>query len=452
MKPPGKINVSEVIDNAVLGSFQTGLCILCCLCLIMDGFDVQAIGYVAPAIIQDWKIPGAALGPVFGAAPLGILVGSLAFSMLADKLGRRPVLIALTVLFAALTLLTGRANSIPELLIIRFIAGMGLGGIQPNGMALVGEYSPRSVRILLMMVVSNGFNIGAAFGGFVSAWLIPSFGWRSVFYFGGVLPLILAVVMFFLLPESLQFLVLHGKNPGAIVKWLKHVAPDVPIARNAQFTVREERRDGVPFLQLFQEGRAATTLLLWVINFLNLLNVFLLASWLPTVVRAAGYSTSTAVLVGTTLQVGALIGTVVLGWLIERRGFIPVLTTCFVVACINVALIGKSGLSLFLLFVVVFVAGWCITGAQPGVNALSATYYPTNLRSTGIGWGLGIGRIGAIAGPVLAGELIRLKWSNQALFLTAAAPALISALVVLSLRWTIKPQVQAPVTSKVMAG
>jgi AAHS family 4-hydroxybenzoate transporter-like MFS transporter len=184
---------------------------------------------------------------------------------------------------------------------------------------------------------------------------------------------------------------------------------------------------------------------------MNLLNVFLLASWLPTVMRAAGYSTSTAVLVGTTLQVGAVIGTIVLGWLIERLGFIPVLSTCFIVACMNVALIGKPGLSLFLLFAVVFIAGWCITGAQPGVNALSATYYPTNLRSTGIGWGLGIGRIGAIAGPVLAGEMIRLKWSSQELFLAAAIPALISALVVFSLKWVIKPHAAPAAKAEVMA-
>ena len=451
MEPPTKIDVSDLIDNATLGSFQIGICILCGLCLIMDGFDVQAIGYVAPAIIQDWKIPSASLGPVFGAAPLGILVGSLLFSMLADKMGRRSVLIGLTVLFAVLTLLTARASSIPELLAIRFIAGMGLGGIQPNGMALMGEYSPRTVRILLMMIVSNGFNIGAAFGGFVSAWLIPAFGWRSVFYFGGIVPLAIAVLMFFWLPESLQFLVLKGTQASHVRKWLKRIVPEVPIHTSTQFVVREERREGFRFLQLFQEGRATATVLLWVINFMNLLNVFLLASWLPTVMKAAGYSTSTAVLVGTTLQVGAMIGTVVLGWLIEKHGFIPVLSTCFIIACINVALIGKPGLSLFLLFAVVFVAGWCITGAQPGVNALSATYYPTNLRSTGIGWGLGIGRIGAIAGPVLAGEMIRLKWSSQELFLAAAIPALISALVVFSLKWVIKPHAAPAVKAEVMA-
>lgn len=167
--------------------------------------------------------------------------------------------------------------------------------------------------------------------------------------------------------------------------------------------------------------------------------------------RSAGYSTSIAVLVGTTLQVGAVIGTVVLGWLIGRFGFVPVLTTCFLVACVNIALIGQPGLSLALLFIVVFIAGWCITGAQPGVNALAGVYYPTHLRSTGIGWGLGIGRIGAIVGPVMAGELIRLKWPTQHLFFAAALPALLSAMFVFSLRWAIRWQAAPKTKNEVMA-
>jgi AAHS family 4-hydroxybenzoate transporter-like MFS transporter len=451
LESPDKIDVSELIDHAPLRAFQMGVCLLCGLALIMDGFDMQAIGYVAPAIVQQWKIPAATLGPVFGAAPLGVLVGSLLFSMLADKIGRRPVLIVLTLFFSVLTLLTARAESVTELLALRFLAGLGLGGIVPNGTALVGEYSPRGVRVFLMMLATNFFNMGAAFGGFVSAWLIPSFGWRSVFYFGGVVPLAVGALMLFLLPESLQFLVLRGKRAGNVRKWLRHIAPEIPVSDSAQFVVREEKHEGMPFLQLFQEGRAATTILLWVINFMNLLNVFLLASWLPTVMRAAGYSTSTAVLVGTTLQIGAVAGTFVLGWLIEQLGFVPVLSTCFAMACLNVALIGKPGLPLFLLFAVVFVAGWCITGAQPGVNALSAVYYPTNLRSTGIGWGLGIGRMGAIVGPILAGELIRLHWSSQALFLAAAIPPLITAALVLSLRWVIQSGTISAVKAEAMA-
>lgn len=429
-----KINVSEIVDNSRIGSLQVSTFAMCLLCLIMDGFDVQALGYVAPAIVRDWNIPNAALGPVFGAGNFGVLIGSLGFSMLADKIGRRPVLIAATLFFSAMTLLTARASSVGELLALRFISGIGLGGIIPNATALVGEYSPRRKRVTLMMSITVGFTAGAAIGGFVAAWLIPAFGWRSVFYFGGAVPLVIALVMMLWLPESLQFMVLRSTNLDKVRKWLKRIDPDAPVDGVTEYVVPEENRGGVPAVHLFREGRAMATILLWVVNFMNLLNLYSLASWLPTVVRDAGYSTSTAVLVGTILQVGGTIGTFGLAWLIARHGFVPVLATSFAVACISIASIGQPGLSLQLLFVVVFVAGWCVVGAQPGINAFAATYYPTYLRSTGVGWGLGIGRLGAIVGPVLGGEFMRLKWSSEDIFFAAAIPAFVSVVAMMFLR------------------
>ena len=210
MQTPAKVNITSVIDNSRLGLFQWGIFFLCGLCLIMDGFDLQAIGYVAPALIRDWKIPGSSMGPVFSAALVGVLFGSLMFSMLADRIGRRPVLIAVTLYFSALTFMTARVDTVNQLLIVRFLGGLGLGGIMPNAMALVGEYSPAKARVTAMMVVSNGFTLGAAFGGPIAAYLIPLYGWRGVFYFGAVTPLVIAVIMIFLLPESLQFLALRG--------------------------------------------------------------------------------------------------------------------------------------------------------------------------------------------------------------------------------------------------
>jgi AAHS family 4-hydroxybenzoate transporter-like MFS transporter len=359
------------------------------------------------------------------------------------------VLIGAALYFAVLTLWTARANSVTELLVIRFIAGIGLGGIMPNAMALAGEYAPTRMRFTVMMLVSNGFNIGAAFGGFIAAGLIPAFGWRSVFYFGGLVPLALAVPMYFMLPESLQFLVLRGRNLNKVGQWLKRIGASVP-SGPVEYVVHEENRKGVPIVHLFREGRAVGTVLLWVINFMNLLNLYFLSSWLPTVVRDAGYSTRIAVLVGTTVQVGAAIGTIVNGWLIDRLGFRKVLTTCFGIACVSIAMIGQPSLPLLLLFVVVFVAGWCVPGGQGGVNAVAATYYPTYLRSTGIGSGLGIGRIGAIVGPLLASELMRRHWAARELFLAAAIPALISAVVMYSLRWVIKQPSQPVVKTEVL--
>ena len=434
MDSPKKINILSLVDQSRLGAFQWTIFFLCGLCLIMDGFDVQALGYVAPAIIREWKIPNSLMGPVFSAALLGVLGGSFLFSMLADRIGRRPVLIIASFYFAIVTLWTSRASSVNELLAIRFIAGFGLGAIMPNAMALAGEYSPSRIRVTVMMLVSNFFNVGAAIGGFIAAGMIPRFGWRSVFVFGGLVPLIISVLMIFLLPESLQFMVLRGGSRDTIVKWLSRIGVPLP-SGNVQFVAHEEQKKGVPVVNLFREGRGLGTVMLWIINFMNLLNLYFLGSWLPTVVRDAGYTTAIAVLVGTSVQVGGALGTIPNGWMIDRLGFRKVLTVIFGIATVSIALLGQPSLPLSMLFFAAFVSGWCVPGGQGGVNSLAAIYYPTYLRSTGIGASLGFGRIGAIIGPLAAGVLLGRGWAHSDLFLAAAVPALISAVATYTLRW-----------------
>jgi MFS transporter, AAHS family, 4-hydroxybenzoate transporter len=443
MTGPREVNITDLVDESRLGRFHLGVFAVLGSCLVMDGFDVQAMGFVAPAIIQEWKIPSAEMGPAFGAGLLGLFLGSLAFSMVADRIGRRPVLLAATLVFSAFTILTARVGSMPELLVVRFLAGLGLGAIMPNATALVGEYTPRRQRIATMMIVTNGFLVGAVLGGFLAAWMIPAHGWRSVFYVGGILPLVVLVPMLLWLPESLQFLVVRGKSRDRIARWLRRL-DEAAVGDDVRYGVREEGRHGLPLIELFRDGRGVGTLLLWVVNFLNVLNVYFVASWLPTIVRDAGYSTSTAVLVGVAAQAGGLIGTVVLGLTFQRIRFVPVLTTCFATAAACLFLIGRPGLPLGALFVVSFLAGWGLFGGQPGLNALAATYYPTDLRSTGIGAGLGFGRFGAILGPVVAGALMLRGWSNEDLFQAAAAPAALSAFVIFGMRWVLEPRRARP--------
>ncbi len=390
-----------------LSSVQLRLLVVVGLAVLMDGFDVQAMGFVAPAIIQAWGVSKASLGPVFGAGLFGMLMGSLALSVLADRVGRRPVMLGATLFFACGMLATTRVTTIGELEAVRVATGLGLGAIMPNAMALAGEHSAAENRVTMMMLVSCGFTGGAVIGGLVSAALIPAFGWQAVFYVGGAFPLVLVALMFAGLPESKEFIAQRA----------------APVSRAS-----------APVAQLFRDGRTRTTLLLWAVNFLNLINLYFLANWLPTIATSAGMSTSSAVLVGTMLQVGGVIGTVMMGPVIDRVGFRRVLIPAFSVAAVAIALIGRPGIPVAVLFAVVTVAGLCIIGGQPAVNAFAASYYPTTLRSTGIGWSLGIGRIGSILGPTLGGELIRRQWSNSSIFATVAVPAAVSALLVYLIR------------------
>ena len=439
-RPGNIVNVTEIVDNSPFTPLHWRAFILCMACLVMDGFDVQALGYTAPSIIREWGVANAALGPVFAAANFGVLIGALLCSMLADRIGRRPVIVGAALFFGAMTLLTARVSTLPQLLAMRFLAGVGLGTIVSNASSLVGEYSSKRMRATMIMYAGVGFTGGAAFGGFIAAALIPSYGWQSVFYFGGAIPLVIGIAMLIWLPESLQFMALRGKSPKALARWLNQVDPGVNASAADQFVVREENKPGVPIIHLFREGRTVPTILFWVVNFMNLLNLYSLASWLPTVVRDSGYSSQTGVLVGTVLQVGGTLGTIGLAWLVARGGFVRIMSTTFVLAAISVLLIGQPGISLVLLYVIVFVAGWCVVGSQPGLNALSGAFYPTYIRSTGVGAGLGVGRIGAIVGPAIGGMFMAAHWSTRDIFLAAAIPAALSAVAMFSLRFVVGTQ------------
>ncbi|MFM0099681.1 MFS transporter [Paraburkholderia nemoris] len=426
------IEVERVLGEAHHPAFQLMLLALCGLCLVIDGFDAQAMGYVAPSVIGEWHVSKAALGPVFSASLFGMLLGALGLSVLADRIGRRPVLIGATFFFALSMLATPFVETIPALIALRFITGLGLGCIMPNAMALVGEFSTPAHRVKRMMLVSCGFTLGAALGGFISAALIPAYGWRAVFWVGGAVPLLLAFAMLAALPESLQFLVLKGRSDRAL-RWLAKFNPALPIDVNTRIVVREKGNGGAPVAELFRSGRGPVTLILWAISFMNLIDLYFLSNWLPTVMRDAGYSPSTAVIVGTVLQTGGVVGTLLLGWFIERFGFVRALFVCFAGAALAVGTIGTVAHALPWLLLVVFAGGFCVVGGQPAVNALAGHFYPTTLRSTGIGWSLGIGRIGSVIGPLVGGQLIALNWSNESLFHAAALPVLCSALLVIAL-------------------
>lgn len=428
------IDIAALIDSHPISRFQIWVMVLVGFSVVMDGFDVQAMGFVAPSIIHEWGVSRAAMGPVFGTSLIGMMLGSLILGPVADRIGRRPVLIGATLYLSLCMFATSFASTLPQLLVLRFITGLGLGGIMGNAIALVSEYSPTRKRATLMMWVSCGFTGGAVLGGIASAALIPAAGWRSVFLFGGAVPLAIALAMLACLPESMQFLVLRNRGLARVSHWLGKISPLVESGAMHRYLVHEQTLKGMPVSALFASGRARVTLLLWAVNFMNVLNLFFLANWLPTIAADAGYSVSRAALVGTTLQVGGVIGTIAMGPLIDRWGFFRVLAPGYLFAALAIAGIGQTSHASFaLMMAFVAVSGFGIVGAQPANNTLAATVYPTALRATGVGWSLGVGRAGSIVGPVVAGNLMELHWTSSHLFMAAAVPAVLSCVMIAAL-------------------
>jgi AAHS family 4-hydroxybenzoate transporter-like MFS transporter len=430
---PSIVDIAGLINMHPLSSFQKGIMVLIGGVVVMDGFDVQAIGFVAPALTEDWHIDPIALGPIFGAGLFGMLIDSMLLSILADRIGRRPVLVGSTMFFSLCMLATAAAVSVQQLVFCRFLTGLGIGGVMANAVALASEYSPQRRRASLLMWISCGFTGGAIAGGLIAAALIPLGGWRSVFLVGGVLPLGVAAVMYRRLPESLLFLSLQQHDHEKLRQLLRRIAPGLDPGGDLHLAQPEQVHGRGSFANLFRDGRAMMTLLLWLISFANLLNLFFLANWLPLLSTRMGFNSSTAVLMGTTLQLGGLIGAVFMGPLIDRLGFYRVLVPVFLIAGLSIAIIGQPGLALTSLYPVIFAAGICVVGGQPALNALASTLYPTEIRATGVGWSLGVGRAGAIVGPVVAAQLVALNWSSQKLFFAASIPALFSSVVVIGL-------------------
>lgn len=419
----------EAIDQAGFSGYQILVVALCAVVALLDGFDTQSVGYAAPRIAVEFGISPKGLAPILAAGLLGLAAGNFFIGPLADKIGRKSVILISTCWFGLLALLTATSTTLEHLQICRFLTGIGLGAALPNIIALTSEYAPSRLRATAVMVMFCGFPLGSTIGGFISAPLMEAYGWRSVFIMGGIGPLLLLPFLIFLLPESVRFLAIRGASEAKIepiLKRLKHGASAAQFIADVQ-AERAAAPRGFTVPQLFTNGRSVSTVLLWTTFFMSLLVYYFLVTYLPTLMVAAGLKQNLAIFSVATLNLGGVAGALVLARLLDRFSPYVVLGLTYVGSAIFVVMLANGPSNISLLFVAAALAGFCAAGAQIGSNALAAALYPTAIRATGVGWALGVGRVGAILGPIVAGVLLGLGWRPQDIIQSAAIPALVGA-------------------------
>jgi AAHS family 4-hydroxybenzoate transporter-like MFS transporter len=426
------IDVKAFIDERRVAPFLWVLLALCFLIVVADGMDVAIMGFVAPPILQEWNISRPAFGFVISAAPFGLVIGALVAGPASDRFGRRIVLTASVLLFGIFTVIAAGSSSPQQMALLRLFGGMGMGAAMPNATTLLSEYVPLRRRSLFVTMMFSGFTLGSAAIGFIAAYLIPHFGWRSVLLAGGVAPLVLVPFLVALLPESARYMALQGAPAGKIAAMLGRVTGHHFTGGETFISPEPPLRTHRPIGVLFSGGYAATTIALWIACFMSLMVVYLLTGWLPTLMRDAGLTIAVAANVTAMFMLGGTIGGILIGWSMDLGHPARVISAAYLGGAVFILGLAWAGMLSGSLAALVFAAGIFASGAQSGLNAFAPGCYPTLARTTGVGWMLGIGRIGSIAGPVVGGALLGLGWGFGAILGLLAVPALCAAIAVAS--------------------
>ena len=422
------IQVSRLLDERGLSSFQIKLLIWSLFIVLIDGYDIAAIAFAAPSLAKEWALKPGSLGPVFSASLIGILFGSGIFGWVGDRYGRKAALIWSNLVFGVFTLAAAYSTNLDQMFWLRLLAGLGIGGVIPNVVAINAESAPRKLRATLAIIAVGCVPLGGAIPGFVTAVFVLQYGWQILFLIGGIVPILIAIAAMFGLPESIKFMALHESQRAKMEATIKAIRPDYQVPANAKFVIEDEKQfPGFNPAYLFRDGMALITPLLWLLFALNLMGYFFLLSWTPILMTAAKLPPATVALAGASLQVGGTVGALSLCWWLQKHRFFAV-AIMFVIAVPIVGSIGFAGLtSQAVLLIVTFFAGFFVLGIQSAINAIGALVYPTSLRANGSGWELGLGRIGSIVGPLVGALLIGLP--VQSLYMWSALPFAAGAVI-----------------------
>jgi AAHS family 4-hydroxybenzoate transporter-like MFS transporter len=426
------LDIEQLVDGQEFGRFNAKLLFWSFLAMISDGYDIAALASAAPELARTWHLAAKAFAPALSASLFGILLGAPLLGYLGDRFGRRITIVAGCTVYGLGTLATAWATGLDQVVVLRFLTGIGLGGLMPNTIALNSELAPKRLRAMLIVLMFTGITMGGGLPGYIQAWLIPLYGWRIMFWIGGLLPLVVAAGLLLSLPESIKYLALRPHRHRELLATVRQLRRDLTIADDARLVIAPAPHAGGSGLrQIFGGGLAWITPLLWLCFVCALMANFFLNSWLPLIFENSGLTPRQSGLAISLYHYGGTIGGVLVSVALGRFGF-AVIAVLFLLAAPAIASIGLPGISYMMMASAAALAGFCTLGAQFGNNAASGLLYPTAVRSRGVGWAFGIGRVGSIAGPLLGGWLIGMKLPLQQLFAVAAIPMLVGLIASIS--------------------
>ncbi|CCG87303.1 MFS transporter [Erwinia piriflorinigrans] len=431
MDSTATIDIRTLINQEALSRYQKRIIALSFAVVAMDGMDIALMGFIAPALKNAWGVTNHQLGAVISAALIGLALGAMFAGPLADRFGRRVIIIFSVFFFGLCTLATAFSQNLDQMMLLRFLTGLGLGAAMPNVGTLVAEYSPERKRAFIITVVFCGFTFGAASGGFAASWLIPNMGWHAVLVVGGILPLLLVPLLLGYLPESVRFMIARNAPAAQIRQIVEKMHPGI-IGESTVFT-RNELAVGEGAMKVVLSRRYLFgSIMLWGSYFMGLFLVYLIGSWLPSLVRDVGMTVSQAALVTAIYQAGGTVGSLFAGWMMDRFNANLALAAIYFSGAIATVCIGYVPADAVMLSTIAFCSGFCLNGANTGMNALSASYYPTHARATGSSWMHGVGRVGAILSAFAGAQMLSLGWNITDVFSFLAIPAVLTTLMLVA--------------------
>lgn len=421
------LDVGALIETRPVGRAQWIVIVLCALVAMLDGLDLQSIGLAAPAMSGALHIAPQVFGFVFSAALAGLALGAFLLGPVADKVGRRWVLVGAAFCFGIFTLATASVGDLWQLLTVRFFAGFGLGGAMPSFISLASEYVPKARRATIVSLLWAGFPLGGTIGGLLGSKIIPAYGWQSIFIVGGALPIVLAIVLAIVLPESASFMVASRQPNDRIARTLLGIFPDLTIAGDTRFEFAREALPESTVAELFKSGRGFGTLLLWISFFFAFMVLVTNSAWTPILLRRAGIAAEQSALALALYNFGSLFGSAAAGMLLHRYGVLRALAPTLALGALAYMMVGWSAPSFNAILFAEGCFGLLLGCASSGLIALSAVYYPITIRSTGVGWATAIGRLGSVTGPLVVGQMVAAQWGTPTIFAVVGGSVLIGA-------------------------